>query len=76
MRIFWGIIFIIGCVGVIKYRREIHKFTGDIGFFERNIGGTENGITLLAIIGFILALMYMTGNLQIGQDAQQYFTGE
>jgi hypothetical protein len=50
---------------VIKYRRAIHEFTGNIGFAERYVGGgTVTFYVLLGILAFVLSLMYALGTLQ------------
>lgn len=51
---------------MIKYRRNINGFTGDIEFAERYFGvnGTATLIVMLAVLVFIGSLMYALGTLQ------------
>jgi len=53
-----GIVFL-----VIRFRFQIHSFTGDISFFEKYFGTTENGIVIFAIFIFIMGLIYSFGSL-------------
>jgi len=59
--IFWPLAFMI-----LKYRRRIKEFTGEIGFAERylGMGGTNTLIVIIGILVFILSLMYALGTLQ------------
>lgn len=51
---------------MLKYRRQIKDFTGDIGFAEHYLGsgGTNTLIVLIAILVFVLSTMYALGTLQ------------
>ena len=51
---------------MLKYRRAVKEFTGDIGFAERifGMGGTNTFIIIFAILVFILSLMYALGTIQ------------
>lgn len=51
---------------MLKYRRAIRDFTGEIGFAEKFLGsgGTNTLIVLLAIAVFIGSIMYALGTLQ------------
>ena len=51
---------------MLKYRRAVKEFTGDIGFAERifGMGGTNTFIIIFALVVFILSLMYALGTLQ------------
>lgn len=51
---------------MLKYRRQIKDFTGDIAFAERYLGsgGTNTLIVLIAILVFVLSTMYALGTLQ------------
>ena len=51
---------------MLRYRRQIKDFTGDIGFAERYLGsgGTNTLIVLIAILVFVLSSMYALGTLQ------------
>lgn len=61
----------------LRYRKQIGDFTGPIGFAEHYIGGggTYTFIALLGIAIFFLALMYVTGSLDIflGDNLGQFF---
>ena len=75
---FWGIILIAVGFVVIKFRRQIHDFTGNIDFMEKYVGSTQNGLTLFGIILMALAVMYMTGGLDMffQDNVSEYFEGE
>ena len=51
---------------ILKYRRQVKEFTGDIGFAERifGMGGTNSFIIIFGMLVFILSLMYALGTLQ------------
>lgn len=51
---------------MLKYRRPIKDFTGDIGFAEKvfGMGGTNTFIVVLAIGVFVASLMYALGTFQ------------
>ncbi len=51
---------------MLKYRRAVKEFTGDIGFAERifGMGGTNMFIIIFAMLVFILSLMYALGTIQ------------
>jgi hypothetical protein len=51
---------------IMKFRRPIKEFIGNIGFAEKylGMGGTNTFIVLLAMLLFIGSLMYATGTLQ------------
>lgn len=51
---------------MLRYRRHIKDFTGDIAFAERYLGsgGTNTLIVLIAILVFVLSTMYALGTLQ------------
>lgn len=51
---------------MLKYRRAVKEFTGDIGFAEKifGMGGTNTFIIIFAMLVFILSLMYALGTLQ------------
>jgi hypothetical protein len=57
----WGIAFLI-----LKYRRPIKEFVGNIGFAEKvfGMGGTNTFIVILGVLVFLGTLMYVTGTLQ------------
>jgi len=63
MRIVWGLVMIGIAFAIIIYRRSIHNFTGNISFFDKYVGNTQNGYTLVAIVIIIIAMMYMTGTI-------------
>lgn len=50
---------------ILKYRRPIKEFTGNIGFAEKylGMGGTNTFIVLFGIFIFIGSLMYALGTL-------------
>ena len=56
---------------ILKYRRPIKEFTGDIEFAERYLGsgGTNTLIVLIGLACFILSLMWSLGTLQGILDA-------
>ncbi len=51
---------------ILKYRRPIKEFVGEIGFAEKflGMGGTNTFIVLIGILVFFLSLMYALGTLQ------------
>mgnify|MGYP003526773624 CR=1 FL=1 len=51
---------------MLKYRRSLKEFVGNIGFAEKylGMGGTNTFIVLLAILIFVVALMYALGTFQ------------
>lgn len=50
---------------LIAYRKQIHDFTGDIGFAEKYLGtgGTFTFFIFLAIFVFVVTVMYVFGTL-------------
>lgn len=51
---------------ILRYRRQIYAFSGDLAFAERwlgTFGGTPTLIVLLALGVFIGSLMYALGTL-------------
>jgi len=59
--IFWSLAFVI-----LRFRRKIKEFTGDIAFAEKYLGsgGTNTLIVIIGVLVFILSLMYAVGTLQ------------
>lgn len=59
--IFWPIAFLI-----LRFRRPIKEFIGDVGFAERYLGsgGTNTLIVIIGFLVWLLSLMYATGSLQ------------
>lgn len=62
------LVFIIGTgisYALINFRKQIHDFTGDFGFAEKylGIGGTITFFILLAILVFVITVMYLFGTL-------------
>lgn len=51
---------------ILKYRRPIKEFTGDIGFAEKilGMGGTNTFIVIIGVLVFVGSLMYGLGTLQ------------
>lgn len=51
---------------ILKYRRPIKEFVGNVGFAERFLGsgGTNTLIVIIGIVVFVGSLMYATGTLQ------------
>lgn len=51
---------------ILKYRRQIKEFIGDVGFAEKflGIGGTNTLVILIALAVFIGSLMYGMGTFQ------------
>jgi hypothetical protein len=66
MHYFIGIIGIITGLATIKYRANIHDFTGTVGFAERifGMGGTYTFYLLLGAATILLSVLYATGQLQ------------
>ena len=63
------VIFIAGSVMaffILKYRRQVKDFIGDVGFAEKILGtgGTNTFVVILAIGIFIGSLMYALGTFQ------------
>lgn len=56
----------VGSYLMLKYRRPIKEFTGDISFAEKflGMGGTNTFIVILGILLFFGGLFYFTGSLQ------------
>lgn len=65
-RFFAFIIGFVGAILILKYRRFIKEAFGEIGFAERffGSGGTNTLIVIIALLVFILGLMYAMGTLQ------------
>ena len=64
------LVFIVGfaiAVVMLRYRRWIKDFTGDIAFAEKYLGsgGTNTLIVIVALLVFVLSLMYSLGTLQV-----------
>ena len=57
----WPVAFLI-----LKYRRAVKEFIGDVGFAEKylGMGGTNTFIVLVGILLFIGSLMWAVGSLQ------------
>jgi hypothetical protein len=51
---------------VLRYRRAIKDFIGEIGFAEKifGSGGTNTFIVIFGILVFVLSVMYAMGTLQ------------
>lgn len=51
---------------ILRYRRAIKEFIGEIGFAEKilGMGGTNTFIVLVGILLFLGSLMYALGTLQ------------
>ncbi len=68
------IVLIIGWIAayfILKYRRQVKEFLGEVSFAEKifGTGGTDTFIILLGILAFILSVMYFMGTFQtIMQD--------
>jgi len=62
---------------ILRFRRALKEFTGDIGFAERYLGsgGTNTLFVLIGIGTFVLSLMYALGTLQsiVGSFASPFF---
>ena len=52
---------------LMRFRKPLHDFTGDIGFAEQYLGsgGTYTFFVLLGVLVFIIGLMYAFGTLQV-----------
>lgn len=48
---------------LIMFRRQINDFTGDIPFAEKYFGSTLTFFVVLAIIVFVITIMYVFGSL-------------
>lgn len=50
---------------MLKYRAQVKQFIGDVDFAEKYLGsgGTNTLIVILALLIFVLCLMYSTGTL-------------
>lgn len=65
--------FTIGSIGVLVsilvliYRVPIRRWLGEIGWAERYFGpgGTYTALLLLAVAGFFVSLMIMTGTIDV-----------
>ena len=53
-------------VVMLKYRRHVKNFTGDIAWAEKYLGsgGTNTLVVIIAVLVFILSLMYALGTIQ------------
>lgn len=51
---------------ILRYRGQIHNFTGEFGFAEKYLGagGTHIFIIFVALATFVVSLMYAMGTLQ------------
>jgi hypothetical protein len=58
----WGIAFLI-----LKYRRPVKEFIGDVSFAERvfGAGGTNTLIVIIGFLTWLFSLMYALGTLQV-----------
>lgn len=52
---------------ILRYRRQIKEFMGNVGFAEKYLGsgGTNTLIVILGILVFAGSLMYALGTLQM-----------
>lgn len=63
------LVLIIGWIAayfILRYRRQVKEFFGDISFAERifGSGGTNTFVVILGILVFILSGMYALGTFQ------------
>lgn len=62
---------------MLRYRGQIKDFIGDISFAEKYLGagGTHLFLVFVAILAFILPLMYAMGTLQaiVGSTIGRFF---
>ncbi len=67
MNIVWGLVGIVLSFLLIVYRVKINHFIGGIGWAERKLGpgGSYTLLVLIAILGFIFSLMYMTNSFDL-----------
>jgi len=51
---------------LLKYRNQIRQYMGDVAFAEKYLGagGTYKFIAILAILSFVIGLMYFFGTFQ------------
>jgi hypothetical protein len=51
---------------LLRYRSQIRNYIGDVGFAEKYLGagGTYKLIAILAILSFVIGLMYFFGTFQ------------
>lgn len=51
---------------ILRYRRAIREFIGDVGFAEKYLGsgGTNTLIVIIGFLVFVCSLMYGLGTLQ------------
>ena len=61
MQFIYGLMGIISAFVVIKYRYDIYKILGKIGWAEDYLGGTVNLIFFTAIIIIIISFLFMIG---------------
>ncbi len=50
---------------IIRYRFKINELSWDMEFCNKWLWSTKNGIVLLWIFVFFVALLYMTDNLDV-----------
>jgi len=73
MRIFFGIIFIVVGLLMMKYTVAITDYTGKLDFAEKylklGLAGTYTWWRLVGLLIIILSLLWMTGNLSLSGTA-------
>jgi hypothetical protein len=71
MRFVFGPIIIILSILMMKYVVQVTNYTGKIDFAEKYLGsaGTYTWWRLVALVGIILSILWMTGGLSLSGDA-------
>ena len=63
-KIFIFILIVAASFALVRFRYNIRETFGTISFFDKYLGSTETGIVVIAIIMFIVGLLYVSGKLE------------
>lgn len=61
MKLILWILLILAWVGILRYRYEIHNFTGNWGWAEAYVWGTVNAISFIGMILILVGTAYPLG---------------
>lgn len=73
MNLLLGIILIALGITIIRYRYEIHNFTGNWGWAEQYTGGTMNAIVLIGMLLVGVGTAYPLGAFEWGMGPAKPF---
>ncbi|MBP6981727.1 hypothetical protein KBB25_03055 [Candidatus Gracilibacteria bacterium] len=72
MNFFYGLLIILGGIGIIQYRYKIHDTTGDWAWAEQYVGGTVNALVLIGMLMIGIGTAYPFGVFDdLGPQARQ-----